>query len=195
MPRPRFLDRLFGQTPLEKAASALYLALVDQARQPVYYRDWAVPDTLDGRFDMIILHAALVIRRIKFGPGETPKSERDRITQSLFDYMFNDMDRSLREIGITDLGVGKRVKQMAAAFYGRAEAYQNALNAEEGQKSGELKDALARNVYRSAEPGDDQLTALSNYVIGLESHLDAQPLDDLMAARITFPDEDGVHGA
>ncbi len=186
MPRPKILDRLFGQTPLEKAASTLYLALVEQARQPRAYRDWAVPDTLDGRFDMIVLHVALVIRRIKFGPGETAKADRDRITQSLFDYMFNDMDRSLREIGVTDLGVAKRIKHMAAAFYGRAEAYQSALNAGEG-----LSDALRRNIYRKTDAGDAEIEALAAYVATLAADIEAQPLEALMAGSISFPDPEG----
>lgn len=188
MTRSSFLNRLFGQPPVEKAASTTYLALVAQARSPRFYRDWQVPDTLDGRFDMIVLHVALMIRRIKKGPGAAPDADRDGFNQALFDYMFNDMDRSLREIGVTDLGVGKRVKQMAAAFYGRAEAYQSALDAGDGAA---VEEALARNVYRKGEADPQSVAALARYCETLAQALEDQPLAELLKGVVTFPVAEG----
>src|SRR6202042_1273633 len=95
-----------------------YNICVAQARSPEFYSVLGVPDTVDGRFDLLVLHVALVMR--KLGP------EAD-IKQQLFDLMFADMDQSLREMGVGDMSIGKRIKPMIAAFYGRAQAYERAL--------------------------------------------------------------------
>ncbi|WP_374466727.1 ubiquinol-cytochrome C chaperone family protein, partial [Ferrovibrio sp.] len=92
---------------------ALYRAIVAQSRQAGFYREHGVPDSLDGRFDMIVLHSFLVMRRLRrIGAAAEP------LSQQLFDLMFADMDSNLREIGVGDLSVGKKVKAMAQAFYG-----------------------------------------------------------------------------
>src|SRR3546814_16169809 len=103
--------------PEKAVAVALYRIIVAQARLPRLYSEHGVPDTLDGRFDMIILHAYLTSRRLKaMNTGES-----QTINQALFDLMFADMDSSLRASGIGDLSVGQQVKVRAQAFSGRVE--------------------------------------------------------------------------
>ena len=110
------------QTPITDASHALYNRVVEQARRPAFYTTCGVPDTLDGRFDMIVLHAFLLFHRLKL---DHPRSAD--LSQSVFDLMFADMDRSLREMGAGDLGVGKKVKTMVRACYGRIAAYEAGL--------------------------------------------------------------------
>src|SRR5215469_816289 len=129
------LNRLFRLSARQIIASKLYQKLVETARNPWFYQDGGVADSLDGRFDMIALHAWLVMDRLSAQgkPGQD-------LAQRLFDFMFRDLDRSLREMGVGDIGVPKRIKAMIQAFYGRAKAYSN----------DDLEAALARNLYRSA---------------------------------------------
>src|ERR1041385_4793859 len=124
-------------------AEALYLGLVRQARQPAFYARCGVPDSVDGRFDMITLHMALLLLRLK---AEGPAAAD--LGQALFDTLFADMDRSLREMGVGDLGVGKRVKEMGKAVYGRLAAYEAGL----AGAPGELEAALTRNLYGTVTP-------------------------------------------
>jgi cytochrome b pre-mRNA-processing protein 3 len=169
---------LFKSRRNEQAAYGLYGALVAQARQPTFYTDYGVDDSVDGRFDMIALLAALVIRRLQSADAQGPK-----VAQALFDLMFADMDRNLREMGVSDLAVGKHIKRMAKAFYGRAEAY------EEGLAKGVeiLEAALARNLYRNTEPAPWQVAAVAAYVVQAVTWLDEIPHAELLAGKITFP--------
>ena len=105
------IGQLFRPDPTQAVARRLYEAVVAQARQPVFFAEWGVPDTIDGRFEMVTLHAHLLLRRLKDGGAETAP-----LAQALFDVMFADMDASLREMGAGDLGVGRRVKQLATGF-------------------------------------------------------------------------------
>lgn len=158
---------------------ALYNQIVAQARQPVFYSQLAVPDSLDGRFDMIVLHAILVMRRL----GQIGEEGR-KLSQSLFDLLFADMDSSLREIGVGDLSVGKKVKAMGQAFYGRAEAYETALRA--GTEEA-LATALARNLYGTQQPSQAAVTAMAAYMRQADAALGAQPPQELLAGNPSFP--------
>ena len=120
------------------AAHRLYMAVVTRARDPLFYRELGVPDSLDGRFEMIALHAFLVMRRLK-REGRAGAA----LSQALHDIMFADMDQSLRELGVGDLSVGRKVKAMARGLYGRIAAYEAGL-AEGGDR---LVAAIRRNVY------------------------------------------------
>ena len=135
--------------PHERSGFRLYGAAVAAAREPVFYLapevgGFGVPDTLDGRFDLVGLHAFLLIRRLRALPERGPA-----LAQAVFDAMFADMDMNLREMGVGDLSVGKRVRAMWEAFHGRALAYEAPLAA--GDAAG-LAAALARNVWRGAGP-------------------------------------------
>lgn len=158
-------------------ARRLYMALVEQARARGFYARLGVPDTVDGRFDVITLHAFLVFNRIKRG--------RDQgLGQALFDVMFADMDRSLREMGVGDLSVGGKVKQMVFAFYGRMAAYETALASDDE----ELRGALLRNVYRGRSPGKLELAELGDYVRAKAEVLAAQDMADIADGQIEFGD-------
>jgi cytochrome b pre-mRNA-processing protein 3 len=179
--------RLFGRPPEQPAAHAVYTALVAQARAPVFYARHGVPDTLDGRFEMIALHAFLVLHRVKSAP------EGQRFGQVLYDVMFADMDRALREMGTGDLSVGKQVKRMAAGFAGRIAAYQAGLD-----DAADLAEALRRNLYGTvAEPAAADLAALADYIRGQAAALAAQPVAQIVAGTVTFapPPLDSVHPA
>lgn len=165
--------------PAPQPAELLYLEIVRQARLPAFYTGFGVPDTLDGRFDMIVLHAVLTLLRLKAEAGEPPKA----LSQALFDMLFADMDRSLREMGVGDLGVGKRVKQMGKAVYGRLAAYDAAL----GGTDAELEAAVARNLYGTVTPDAGHVAAMAGYMRAGAAHLAALPMADLAAGKVSFP--------
>lgn len=162
---------------------ALYGAIVAQARQPVFYADLGAPDTVDGRFDMIILHAMLLFRRLQ-GEGK----EAVAVSQSVFDIFFADMDGSLREMGISDNAVPKKVKRMAEAFFGRAAAYGAAIDA------GDLN-ALAAAIDRNFFPESSSpaaALALARYAMAAGPVLAAVPVGDVLAAKLSWPDPQSV---
>jgi len=160
------------------AARALYAALVAQSRAPDFYRHLAVADTPAGRFEMIAVHAFLVLYRLK-GEGRAA----DALAQQVFDLMFSDIDRSLREMGIGDLGVGKRVKRLARGFYGRIAAYERGIEAADPAV---LAAALRRNLYGGATATDAQLAAMADYMRRQATALAAQPVAEMRAGRVTF---------
>ncbi|MCW5700373.1 MAG: ubiquinol-cytochrome C chaperone family protein [Rhodospirillales bacterium] len=162
----------------EARAYQLYGQLVQQARLPAFYSHHGVPDTPDGRFDMIVLHAVLVLRRLKRDHERTQK-----LAQAIFDLMFADMDQNLREMGVGDMSIGKRIKGMAKAFYGRLASYDDALN---GADDAALTAALRRNLYRKASPTPGNLAAMAAYMSSEAARLDAAATDDLVSGRMTF---------
>lgn len=166
-----------SRVALEAASERLYSAIVAQARQPGFYLAGGVPDTVDGRFDLIALHAFLVLRRLKDGRPDTAP-----LSQALFDLLFADMDRNLREMGAGDLGVGKRVKAMAKAFYGRIAAYDEGL----ANGGATLADAVGRNLFRGESVPGSAIAAIAGYVGREAAALAAQPLDDLLAGTVRF---------
>ena len=169
---------IFRRRPHVAPAEELYRAIVIQARQPAFYDVCGVADTPDGRWDLISAHAALVLRRLR----RQPQQARD-LGQALFDLMFADMDQNLREMGVGDLAVGKRIKAMARGFYGRLAAYDHALsNGDEAL----LEAALRRNLYRKTEPRAAQVTMIAAYLHREAERLEAAPLAELQAGRISF---------
>jgi cytochrome b pre-mRNA-processing protein 3 len=172
------LATLFRRNPHRDAAMLLYHRIVEQARQPIFFAACGVPDTLDGRFELIALHEFLVLSRLKQEHARTAK-----LAQELFDIFFADMDRALREIGVGDLAVGKRVKHMATAFYGRVVSYERGLAADDAV----LGEALERNLFGTVSPLAADLAALSLYLRRGSESLSAQPIDDLMAGAVQFP--------
>ena len=171
------LSRLFKAKPEEASARALYRAIVDQARQPAFYRGCGVPDSLDGRFELIALHSFLVMHRLKQDHERTAG-----LAQQLFDILFLDMAVSLREMGVGDLGVGRRVKAMAEGFYGRVAAYEGGLD----RGSQALVEALARNLFGTVAPSPAAARAMADYVVREVTGLAAQPVSRLMAGELSF---------
>jgi len=161
----------------ERAGFALYSSAVAAAREPYFYQSLGVPDTLDGRFDLIALHAFLVIARLQALPEPGPT-----LAQAVFDAMFSDMDINLREIGVSDLRVGKRVRAMWEAFHGRSKAYAEAVKA--GDPTA-LEAALTRNVWRGGAP-DGAAAALARVVLVQAGHLAEQPASALAAGEVRF---------
>ena len=145
--------------PWETRARALYERVVAQARQPGFYRDCGVPDSVDGRFELIALHAFLVLRRLKSDPADAGE-----LGQALFDVMFQDMDQSLRELGAGDLGVGPRVKRMAQGLYGRIAAYEDGLSGPAPGREADLEAALRRNLYGTVSAEPEQVRAMAAYL-------------------------------
>ncbi|MFT6558334.1 ubiquinol-cytochrome C chaperone family protein [Sneathiella sp.] len=172
--------KFFGQRQQEIAAQELYKEIVRQARQPEFYIAAEVPDTVDGRYEMIALHAFLLMRRLKIDGDES----LIKLSQAVFDLMFADMDQSLREIGVGDLSVGKRIKEMAKVFYGRVVAYEQALNGD-GET---LETALERNHYGTCEvtPNAEVLSLLAEYVRQNDEYLKGQNSQDLEHGRVVF---------
>ncbi len=151
------LGGFFRRDPQETRARALYERVVAQARQPGFYSNCGVPDTVDGRFELIALHAFLVLHRLKADPGDT-----EALGQALFDVMFQDMDQSLRELGAGDMGVGPRVKRMAQGLFGRIAAYEAGLSG----PVAELEAALRRNLFGTVTPEPEQVQAMAAYLRG-----------------------------
>lgn len=171
------LKRLFGRDPLVEPTRALYGSIVAQSREPVFYERFGVPDSVDGRFDLIVLHVFLLMNRLKKEPERSAE-----LSQALFDLLFLDMDQSLREMGVGDVGVGKRIKAMVQAFYGRLSAYDSGL--EEDDEA--LKAALKRNLFGTVEVGSAQLAALCRYVRAVVSGLASQDMEKLLRGEVNF---------
>lgn len=170
----------------QDAAAKLYVIGVEQARSPAFFLDMGVPDTVDGRFDLIILHIMLLIRRLRKNGADAAG-----ISQALLNLMFSDMDRNLREMGVGDLSVGKQVKKMAKAFYGRSETWEIGLDADGGARADNsaLVTAFQETVYRSVEAAQADPTyptALATYTRAADGVLEAQSLDDLLAGAASF---------
>jgi len=168
---------LFRRRPQERAGFLLYGAAVAAARDPVLYEGLGAPDTTAGRFELICLHAGLVIRRLR--AFKTP--EADALAQAVFDAMFADMDLTLREMGVGDLSVGKKVKNLWEGFHGRAEAYGAALDA--GDEAG-LAESLARNVWATGAPPEGAPAALAAHAAAFGRALLALDLPTLAAGRL-----------
>lgn len=160
-----------------KTIERLYGAIVAQARQPAFYTDFGVPDTVEGRFDILVLHMHLVNARLTEG-GEAGVA----LGQELLDYFFEDMDAALREIGIGDLSVPKKMRTLAEAYLGRSAAYAAAIAQDDAAA---LAAALARNILAGADAAAAR--PLASYALAAAEALRAQPLAALLAATVTFP--------
>ncbi len=178
---------LFRRNPVREAAELAYRRVVEQAREPRFFTDAGVPDTVDGRFELICLHAFLYLHRLK---GEHPQAAP--LGQRFFDTMFADFDRSLREMGTGDLSVGREVKRMAAAFFGRVAAYEEGLSDDDSV----LQAALARNLYGTAPPPPGCLDMMALYLRRTAARLRRQSATDLLAGQVSFgPPPAAIAGA
>jgi cytochrome b pre-mRNA-processing protein 3 len=172
------LNRLFGRSRKDEVAAMLYEAAVAQARRPEFYLRAAVPDTLDGRFDLLALHVFLVLHRLRADGAQTAA-----LAQALFDLMFDDMDANLREIGVGDLSVGRKVKTMAKALMGRIAAYEPGL-----ADPALLAEALGRNLYRGRPVDPAAVAQVARYVSAAVADLAGQATEALAAGKIGFPE-------
>ena len=178
--------RIFGRQRGEEEAFSLYRAVVAQARLPAFYLHGGVPDTVEGRFEMVSLHVFLVLRRLRGGGAEGRA-----LGQRVFNVLFDDMDQTLREMGVGDLSVGKKIKALASSFYGRIGAYEDGLRAD---GDAVLADAIARNVF--GEPAMTVRAAvLAGYVRRCDAVLAAQPAGDIVAGSVVFAAPPAATGA
>lgn len=165
------LAQFFSPDPLKTGAQSVYIACVKQARNPFFYTQLHVPDTIDGRFDMVVLHLFILLRALK---GQAAFGE------AITDAFFADMDRNLREMGVGDPSVGKRIRKMVDALYGRIAAYENAW-----ENDAALQEALMRNIYAGVADVEN-LHHLIDYI----RRSDAQTQDaavSLLAGKILWP--------
>ena len=172
--------RLFRRSNLSNRplVDRLYGQIVAAARQPALYSEWTVPDTPLGRFEMVGLHLFLVLHRAKGVEGQMKD-----VCQELTDEFFRDVEHSIRELGISDPGVPKRMKMFSKMFYGRTLAYDDALDRRD---QAALEAALARNV-RPDKPDWPGAAGLAAYVRAAADALSAQSTADLLDAGAAFP--------
>jgi cytochrome b pre-mRNA-processing protein 3 len=173
----------FRRSSRGASIDALYGMIVAQARAVEFYRGYGVPDTVDGRLDMIMLHLVLVLRQLTRAHGSLPPAG-----QRLFDRFCADMDGNFREMGVGDFGVPKRMQKIGEAFYGRAKVYESALV---DIDPAVLETAVARNVFGAAETplGARRLAA---YIRETADRLAAVAVDALVAVKFEFPDPASV---
>jgi cytochrome b pre-mRNA-processing protein 3 len=165
---------LFRKSADADAVYAVYSAIVAQSRQPRFYADWGVPDTVTGRFDMLCLHMALIFRRLRSAGRESAE-----FSQALFDLFFRDMDRSLREMGAGDLAVPKKIRKMGNLFYGLLANLDDALDRSDDAA---LEGVITRNVFAGAATSN--APPLAAYVRAQADRLAALPVASLLAGRL-----------
>ena len=172
---------LFRRSSQTRTIHALYGAIVAQARSVPFYADYGVPDTVNGRFDLIVLHLVLLLKRLDRS-SETTRGLGKELGQELFDAFCRDLDANLREMGVGDLAVPKRMQAFAAAFYGRQAAYLAALGEADPRA---FEKALARNILGS---DDGRAASLAAYARAALAGLDAQDDSALLRGEVVFPD-------
>lgn len=169
---------LFRRSARSDTISSLYGTIVAQARLPSFYRDYAVADTINGRFDLLVMHLGLVIARLE-------DAGLKDLGQGLFDRFCEDMDHNLREMGVGDLSVPKEMQRMGEAFYGRTQAYRKALAAVGPEV---LVEAVVRNIYDGAPSSRAAAGRLAAYIREAVRDLRGQSPAGLRAGQIRLPD-------
>lgn len=170
---------LFRRRARSDTISTLYGMIVAQARLPCFYREYGVPDTVNGRFELVVLHLALVLDRLADDP------QLRELGQALFDHFCTDMDQNLREMGIGDLSVPRHMQRVGEAFYGRAQAYRAGL-AHDRQQA--LVQALERNIYGQSGAGCAAAARLAAYIRETVGELKVLPASQFLASKLTMPD-------
>lgn len=166
---------LFRKDPRRTIVATLYQKVATASREPELYASLGIPDTVEGRFEALSLHMILVLRALREMPPPA-----DEVAKDLTDAFFRDMDASLREMGVGDTVVPKRMKKIAESFYGRAQAYDEPLN---GSDEAGLASALGRNAYGNEAPA----TALARYALAADQKLKTVSLDVLLETGPVFP--------
>jgi cytochrome b pre-mRNA-processing protein 3 len=170
------LKSLFKPRPAQVAGRALYARVVEQARSPALYRDLGAPDTVEGRFELYSLHVVLLLERLRLQGDQAAET-----SQALFDTYVRALDDALREMGVGDLSVGKKMRKLGEAFYGRTKSYLAALEALPDRAP--LEALLGRTVFAGAE---DRSAALADYLLAQRESLAAIPTDRLNAGEVTW---------
>jgi cytochrome b pre-mRNA-processing protein 3 len=168
---------MFKPRPARLAGEALYEAATRQARHPDFYRALGVPDSPEGRFELYSLHVVLLLHRLKGEGGAAGEA-----AQALFDAYVSALDNALREMGVGDLSVAKKMRKLGEAFYGRAKAYDAVLAA--GDRA-ELAALIERTAF--AEAPADRCGDLTDYILAAAAALASQPLEQVLEARPEWP--------
>jgi cytochrome b pre-mRNA-processing protein 3 len=169
------LARLFRSNPAKAAGRKLYEAVTVQARQPAFYADLAAPDTVEGRFELYNLHVVMLLNRLR---GQGPMAQET--SQELFDAYVSGLDAALREMGVGDISVGKKMRKLGEAIYGRVKTFDAALAGAEPMEA-----VVERTVY--AGKPNDHVATLAGYVRNGVTALAAQSLDELLEGRPAWP--------
>ncbi|WP_350334496.1 ubiquinol-cytochrome C chaperone family protein [Coralliovum pocilloporae] len=171
---------LFRRNQPSDEVHQIYGVIVAQARQPSFYTHFGINDTVTGRFDMIVLHAFLLFHRLS-----VEDEAKRTFGQKVFDLMFKDMDRSLREMGVGDISVPKKVKKMVQAFYGRCQAYGEAVSPD--AEPGALAAAVSRNLFPD-DKKELEAQALADYIRKNISRLSDCPVEEILSGQLSFAD-------
>jgi cytochrome b pre-mRNA-processing protein 3 len=169
--------RRFRLNSQDRSIRDLYGAIVAQARSVAFYNAYGVPDTVEGRFDLIVLHIVLLLARL-----DRDGSSVRGIGQKLFDVFCGDLDANLREMGVGDLAVAKRMRAFGEAFYGRQSAYLRALGAPDDR---ELENALARNIFCGVK--GEGAGRLARYARAASRDFADHDEDALLRGEVAFP--------
>ncbi len=168
------------KNPYEQPARELYASALEQTRVTYFYEDLGVPDTLDGRFDLLVLHSFIIIHCLR----TREKESAEGLAQGVFDIVFADMDQGLRESGIGDMGVPKHMRRMMKGFNGRMHAYEEALEANSAK---ELHEVLSRNLYGTLEKPDIKaVKVMADYISKNISCINKQSYDALLSGKVEF---------
>jgi cytochrome b pre-mRNA-processing protein 3 len=173
----RLREILGRQVQTADEANRLHDAIVKQARDRRFFTDLGVPDSIDGRFDLLLLHAFMVFRVL-----DTRGPEGKQLAQKACDVMFRALDEAVRELGIGDMGVPRRVKAMSSAYTGRSQAYAAAI--EEGTPV--LIEALTRNLYRGTAVDPGHVASVADYVVSEMTRLDTLAYERFAAGQLDF---------
>jgi len=173
------LQRLFRPRPAQTSGRALYASVVEQSRQPALYQRLGAPDTVEGRFEIYSLHVVLLLDRLRRQGDQATET-----SQALFDTFVKALDNALREMGVGDLSVGKKMRKLGEAFYGRAKSYEEAFA--DLPDAGRLQGLISRTVYAEVDP--DRSAEMAAYVIGQRDGLAEQPLEALLEGRVDWRD-------
>ncbi len=171
------LDRLFRPRPALAAGRRLYGLAVGQSRVPALYSNLGAPDTVEGRFEIYSLHVVLLLDRLR---GQSQAATD--VSQAIFDTYAKSLDNALREMGVGDLSVGRKMRKLGEAFYGRCKSYEKAFSALPNQEP--LQALLGRTVY--AEADTSLVAGLIDYVIGQRAALADQPIERLLAGTVQW---------
>lgn len=171
------LDRLFRPRPALAAGRALYARAVDQSRSPALYADYGTPDTVEGRFELYSLHVVLLLDRLR-GQGDLAVD----VSQALFDTYVKALDNALREMGVGDLAVGRKMRKLGEAFYGRGKSYETAFAALPDEAP--LQALIGRTVYADVDAAP--VARLATYVLGQRGALAGQAVERLLAGDVDW---------
>ncbi|WP_309646108.1 ubiquinol-cytochrome C chaperone family protein [Phenylobacterium sp.] len=172
-----FLDRFFRPRAAQNAGRKLYAGVVAQARTPALYTDLGAPDTVEGRFELYTAHVFLLLDRLR---GQGPRA--GETSQVLFDAYLSALDDALREMGVGDVSVGKKMRKLGEAFYGRVKSYETAFQTLPDRT--QLEALAARTVYAQGEPAN--APRFADYVLAQRETLAGQSLDALLDGDATW---------